>query len=274
MTGPYEVRIGHALITMIEPHPGHDHQYNRWYEDDHFYSGAMAMPWIFAGRRWVAPRELQALRYPDDSPLAQPLSLGKYISTYWITAGRYDEHRQWTSATHRRSLDDGRVVFGWASVYTSFQVYRGVVYRDPRGPRDIHALDYPYQGLVVEVVEGSSSREELLSWLQEDYLPSRLVGSAIAMTMIFEPRLLHPERPSQPPRSALERKPFEPEQLADLDRYVTLLSFTEVRPPECWTKDFARAGDVVESSGRGRVVFAAPFQPTLPGTDAYVDDLR
>ena len=69
--GPYEVRIGSALITMVEPHRGHEHAYNRWYEDDHFYSGAMAMPWMFAGRRWVAPRALQQLRYPEDSGIAQ-----------------------------------------------------------------------------------------------------------------------------------------------------------------------------------------------------------
>jgi len=78
--GPDEVVIGSALITMVEPHEGHEHAYNRWYEDDHFYSGAMAMPWMFAGRRWVAPTNLQALRYPDDSLIAQPLSAGKYIS--------------------------------------------------------------------------------------------------------------------------------------------------------------------------------------------------
>ncbi|MEU2338879.1 hypothetical protein ABZ608_35840 [Streptomyces sp. NPDC013172] len=29
--GPYGVRPGHALITMVEPHPGHEYAYNRWY---------------------------------------------------------------------------------------------------------------------------------------------------------------------------------------------------------------------------------------------------
>lgn len=77
--GPYDVAIGSALITMVEPHEGHEHAYNRWYEDDHFYSGAMAMPWMFGGRRWVAPTNLQAFRSPDDSLIAQPLSTGKYV---------------------------------------------------------------------------------------------------------------------------------------------------------------------------------------------------
>ena len=68
--------------------------YNRWYEDDHFNSGAMAMPWMFSGRRWVSPKPLQAMRYPADSAVAQPLDTGKYISIYWLTDGRYDEQHQ------------------------------------------------------------------------------------------------------------------------------------------------------------------------------------
>ena len=71
-TGAYEVTIGSALITMVEPHEGHERAYNRWYEDDHFYAGATAGPWMFAARRWVATRDLQSLRYPDDSPIARP----------------------------------------------------------------------------------------------------------------------------------------------------------------------------------------------------------
>ena len=157
MEGPYEVAIGRSLITLVEPDEGHEAEYNRWYEDEHFYSGAMAMPWLFAGRRWVAPRDLQALRYPENSLIAQPLSRGKYISVYWITAGRYEDHFAWTYSTHVRSMPDGRVDSGWASVFTSFQVYAGPVYRDEHGPRDIHALDYPYQGLVVEVVDAGET---------------------------------------------------------------------------------------------------------------------
>ena len=121
--GPYPAAIGSALITMVEPHEGHDVAYNRWYEDDHFYSGAMAMPWMFAGRRWVAPRELQALRYPADSAIAQPVSAGKYISLYWITEGRYEDHLRWTVATNQRLLPDGRVYLDRTHVYTSFQTY-------------------------------------------------------------------------------------------------------------------------------------------------------
>ena len=81
MEGPYEARLGHALITMVDPRPGEERIYNRWYEDDHYIAGAMAMPWMFAGRRWVATRDLQLLRYPQDSALARPVTKGCICST-------------------------------------------------------------------------------------------------------------------------------------------------------------------------------------------------
>src|SRR5262249_56051780 len=88
--GPYEVGLGGALITMVEPHPGHERAYNRWYEDDHFYAGATVGPWMFAARRWVATRDLQLMRYPTDSPVAQPVTIGAYTSVYWTIARHHD----------------------------------------------------------------------------------------------------------------------------------------------------------------------------------------
>ena len=41
--------------------------------------------------------------------------------------------------------------------FTSFQRYLGPIYRDDDGPRDIHSLNYPYGGLVVEVIDANDS---------------------------------------------------------------------------------------------------------------------
>lgn len=133
--GPYGVHPGHALITMVEPHPGHEYAYNRWYEDDHYYAGAMAMPWMYAGRRWVATRELQELRYPEKSAVAQPVTAGCYISTYWVTQGRYDEHMKWTVGINKRLNRDGRVYQDRTHVFTSFQDHAATVYRDGAAAR-------------------------------------------------------------------------------------------------------------------------------------------
>jgi hypothetical protein len=262
--GPYDVRIGSALITMVEPHPGHERAYNRWYEDDHFYSGAMAMPWMFAGRRWVAPRDLQELRSPSDSAIAQPVTAGCYLSTYWITEGRYEDHLRWTVATNQRLAPDGRIYGDRSHVYTAFQEYVGAVYRDAEGPRDIHSLDYPYGGLVLEVVDApeGTEREALWSWLRDEHIPSVLASSDVAMCLAFRPMPLPTDRQS-----------FV-HDLPGIDRRITLLWFTEHEPTDSWDASFAGEGAVVAASGLGRVELVAPFVPTLPGTERYVDELR
>jgi hypothetical protein len=261
--GPYEVRIGSALITMVEPHPGHERAYNRWYEDDHFYAGAMAMPWMFAGRRWVAPRDLQRLRYPADSAIAQPLNSGCYLSIYWITEGRYEDHIRWTVATNQRLGPDGRVYNDRTHVYTAFQSYDGCAYRDADGPRDIHALDYPFGGLVLEVVDAVGvDRDALWSWLRDEHIPDVLRGSAVAMCLAFHPMPLPADRQS-----------FV-RDLPGLDRRLTLLWFTDGSPADEWDRTFAGLGDAVAKDDKAKVELVAPFVPTVPGTERYVDELR
>jgi hypothetical protein len=262
--GPNATRIGAALITLVEPQEGHDHAYNRWYEDDHYYSGAMTMPWMFAGRRWVATRDLQALRSPADSLIASPLTAGKYLATYWITEGRYEDHLRWTVATNQRLLPDGRIYLERTHVYTSFQRYTGPVYRDPGGPRDVHALDHPYQGLVLEVLDAKPDveRAALNAWLRAEYLPARLANSPAAMTLVFEPMPLPADRMSYV------------DDVPGLEQRLTLLTLTDTPAADCWESTFAPTGAALAATGLGRVELAAPFLPTIPGTDTYVDQLR
>ena len=262
--GPYGPGIGSALITMVEPHEGHEHAYNRWYEDDHYISGAMSMPWMFAGRRWVATRELQDLRYPADSAVAKPVTAGCYITVYWINEGRYGDHMDWTVAINRRLLPDGRVFQERTHVFTSFQDYLGVVYRDGEaGPRDIHALNFPYEGLVVEVYDAGADQDPaaLTAWLKGEHIPGKLAGTPIAMAMLFEPMPLPGTTPTYV-------KPVE-----GVGKRVTVLYFLESAPAQSWHL-FTGDGKAAAEAGLGRLEFAGPFVPTIPGTDTYVDRLR
>jgi len=262
--GPYNVEIGSALITLVEPHPGHDEAYNRWYEDDHFFAGAMAMPWMFAGRRWVATRDLQALRQPRPSAIAEPLEAGKYLALYWITEGRYEDHMRWTAATNRRLFADGRVFQERTHVFTSFQRYRGAVYANATGPRDIHALDHPYQGLVLEAIDApdASTRERQLDWLRDERIPAVLAASGAAMCLLFQPTPL-----------PADKMPYV-KDVEGVDTRLTLLWFLPSDPREVWSEGFADAAAVVADAGHGRLELSAPFIPTIPGTDTYVDQLR
>ena len=66
------IELGHALITMVEPHPASVAEYNRWYEHDHFLSGVLTGPGAFAGRRFVATRDLKRSPVSGPSPIAHP----------------------------------------------------------------------------------------------------------------------------------------------------------------------------------------------------------
>jgi hypothetical protein len=35
----YAMKVGSMLLTLVDPNPGFEAAYNRWYERDHFYAG-------------------------------------------------------------------------------------------------------------------------------------------------------------------------------------------------------------------------------------------
>jgi hypothetical protein len=193
------------------------------------------------------------------------VTAGCYLSTYWVTEGRYDDHMKWTVGINKRLNRDGRVYRDRTHVFTAFQDHEATVYRDgAAGPRDFHALDHPYQGLVLEVVDAESAeqRTELLEWLRAKQLPRVLQDSPAAMVTIFRPTPLPGDRMTYV------------KQVEGVDTRLTLLWFLQDDPRECWEEHFAGRPEAVAESGLGRVELVAPFIPTVPGTDAYVDQLR
>ncbi|MEO8695756.1 MAG: hypothetical protein ABI658_19715, partial [Acidimicrobiales bacterium] len=91
----YPVKVGSMLLTMVDPVRGFEREYNRWYERDHFYGGCMIGPWLYAGSRWVAPRELKNLRWPTNGNVAEPVDAGSYVAIYWIEKGQHQAHIDW-----------------------------------------------------------------------------------------------------------------------------------------------------------------------------------
>ena len=261
--GPYEVKIGSALITMVEPHVGHEAAYNRWYEDDHFYGGAMAMPWMFAGKRYVATTELQALRIPTKSAVANPVELGKYIATYWITEGRYEDHLRWSVGTNQRLLADGRVYLQRDHIFTAFQEFLTSFQRDADGPKDIHVFDHNYGGLVVEVIDApeGGALDSIVDYVRTVRAPIAF-ANGVAQAVLFTPIPLPEDRMSYV------------KQVEGLGRRVTVLWFTDGDPRESWDAAFAGAVEQSKESGVGQAEFVAPFIPTVVGTNKYVDELR
>jgi hypothetical protein len=262
----HRLGIGGALISMVEPHVGHEYTYNRWYEDDHYYSGALYMPWMFAGRRYVATRDLQLLRRPEDSIIAAPVTAGCYLHLYWITPGHVDDHIRWSVSTNQVLRATNRIHLERTHVYTSFQDFVGSLAREHRGPRDYQALDHPHAGVVMEVVDagGGRSREELDEWLRNDYLPwlHRTPGNPINITVWFAPRPLP------------EDKQPDVADIPGVEKRITLLHFLDEDPRSSWATRFAENGARVEQGGAGHLRFTGPFVRVDHGTDRYVDQLR
>ena len=80
-----------------------------------------------------------------------------------------EDHEAWTRSTNVELTKQGRRVEQRDHVFTAFQGYRKATYRDARGPRDIHTLDYPYDGMVFEVINAKPgvARDELEAWVHD-----------------------------------------------------------------------------------------------------------
>ena len=89
----YPVKVGSMLLTLVDPNRGFEAAYNRWYERDHFYAGCMIGPFLFAGSRWVATRELKEARWPrGGETVASPTDAGSYVAIYWVERGHHADH--------------------------------------------------------------------------------------------------------------------------------------------------------------------------------------
>jgi hypothetical protein len=259
---PNRTALGGALITMVEPDPGYERTYNRWYEDDHFYSGAMVGPWAFAGARWVATRRLQLLRYPSRSRIAIPVTAGCYLSAFWVTKGHLDEYEEWSATVMRDVLyPEGRGFDHRTHIHSGFHSLAfSAVAMEPM--RVEHALDRRFPGLVLEVLEspGGHGSRPLLEWLRDEHVPAWMGRVGAAACAAFTARPL--------PSGSM---PFA-RQIEHLDSRLTLMWFLDQQPDVGWQETWA--GHDVTLGTRATVELCAPFIPTVPGTDNYVDEIR
>jgi hypothetical protein len=249
-----EIRLGSALFTLVEPHPGHEVAYNRWYERDHFYAGCLVGPWLFAGRRWVATRDLKDLRFGADPDVFGGVRQGSFLAVYWVIDGKHDEHFDWALDQVKWLHANGRMFEHRDHVHTLLYRYEWCSDRDGRGIPPELALDHPFGGLTVTMVERTEgvSTDDVRDWWQQ--------SGASGLCLGFTPIPLPPGAPvSQPGLDRLERR-------------TLLLGFSPDPPAEGWPEHRA-ACESAESRALGQVVWSAPFVPTVPGTDTYTDEL-
>jgi hypothetical protein len=257
------IKLGSILLTVVEPHKGHEVAYNRWYERDHFYSGVMIGPWTFAGNRYVATKDLKALRTPESAAVTGEQGKGSYVGVYWVLDGFHDLWNKWSVRQVRQLHAKDRMFEHRDHVHTLLYRFEWEYRREADGVPIELALDHPYEGFVpvwVEAAEGVS-RDELWSYLQEEYLPSLLPGTAAGLVGAFSPLPLLIDAPGDVPRQEAS------------DTLTLLIFFLDADPKDAWSDVFETGRERLAASGKGSVVAELPFKPTIAGTDIYTDEL-
>ncbi|MGE0878734.1 MAG: hypothetical protein AB7L13_07585 [Acidimicrobiia bacterium] len=265
----YPIKIGQVLFTMVDPHKGFEKAYNRWYERDHYYAGCMIGAAWFAGSRWVAPRELKDLRFPNPSPFAEPLDAGSYLSIYWTLKDWTEEQQAWGGTQVWWLYSNNRGFAERTHAHTGMYNYESAFNSNDDGVPVELALDYGYDAIGVVSVEPNAG-------VSHDELRDALAG--VASSTLFD------EGPKGPVRTvanigaiSMERPDGAESPMSlgtnggTLDR-VLQICFVEGDIRQCWGKFKAYAA-AIEATGKGKVSFAAPFFRTKTGSDNYVNDL-
>src|SRR3954452_16491018 len=214
----YAIKVGSILLTMVDPHQGFESAYNRWYERDHFYAGCMIGPFLFAGSRWVATRELKDLRWPqDDETVAKPFDAGSYVAIYWVEKGHHKEHfADWARPQVRTLYGEGRGFSERSHVHTVLFDHIGAVYSDDDPVPVELALDAVYDGLVIAWLDGLDGRtaQQLHDEVAAERLTAALAGSSIEIASSWTPSAGENEPKNVP--MDLGSKAGGPERLAQL----------------------------------------------------------
>jgi len=234
----FEVAIGTAIVAYIEPHPGHELEFNRWYERDHFYAATMDGPGVFAGGRWVATRACKDVR-PSVELFGDPRR-GSYLATCWLLPGMQSTWDGWVTEQMKvLAAEGGRMFAEREHVHTA--IYRFAWEHGVNGLYAAVALDRCFDGIVAVAFEGGHA-DRAAEWTRA------IVGVDVPVVVGLVPE-----------RVIMATAAAEP--------HLLVLAFCARDPLAVWKEQIAPA--LVDEP----VVFASPFLRTIPGTDTYVDDL-
>jgi hypothetical protein len=258
------IELGHALITMVEPDRETVAEYNRWYEHDHFLSGVLTGPGTFAGRRFLATRELKDRRAPDPSPVARPTDDGSFITIYWIEQDQLEAHCRWGFPEAGRLAGLGRMDPRRHHVSTS---YYDLVATSRRADHDVPvelALHHPYPGVVVVWTAARGPDGDHAGWAATDLGPGLVApGSAVAQVVTFRPTALPDGFPAMPGTIIGGDAP---------DDVLVHCCFVDADPRTVWSSPLADLA-ALDADAVAQPLLVAPFIPTVPGSDAHLDEL-
>jgi hypothetical protein len=253
------IRLGTMLWVFTDPHRGHEFAYNRWYERDHYYAGCMIGEYTVAGSRWVATAAHKDLRLPaDGTPMPFERRDGSYACLYFVLDGHHDEWDAWAAPAMHELYAQDRGFAARTHYNTGFYRLDWRSHRDPDPVPVELGLDHRYAGMVAVFLDADDA-SATDAWFAE-HLGDWLDGSPVASVMTLSSVPLSDEKPDfidADPRAAARR---------------LQIHFVEQDPSECWDR-FEQLADSLADSGSASVALAAPFIPTVVGTDRYIDEL-
>jgi hypothetical protein len=247
--------VGHAIIALHDPVRGHEAAFDEWYEADHMLAAGTMAPWTIGGMRWVADRELKALRYPAEGPFG-PATRGSYMMLFWIQRDRLADQQAWvTEAMVDIAAQDRNFADRDAVTATTYD-FVGHRSRDARGVPPVLALAHHFPGAVLVIAERAADTTvaALGDVLLDTLLGPQMAGSPLALVTAFAPRPKEAWWPAAYP------------QVEGVGDRLFLVCFTDTDPRAGWDSHFAGLGDALAASGAGRVLLAAPFVPASAGT--------
>jgi hypothetical protein len=249
------LELGHALITMIEPEPATLAEYNDWYERDHSLSGVMTGPGAFSMRRFVATRDLKALRAPADSPIARPLAEGSFIALYWFERDQLTAHADWGFPETARLHGLGRMRTDRRHVSTAYYDLVGATGRGAKPVPMELALAHPYDALVMIWTSAPTGHDGAAAGLRASLVDDT---SPIGNVVTFR------EAPVDPMPGAIIG-----ETAVDPATVLAHAAFVNGAVDEALV---GRITSAIAAAGLTPLL-VAPFVPTVPGTDIYLDQL-
>lgn len=249
------VAIGSVVFALIDPTPGREIAFNRWYERDHYYTAGIAAPGVFAAGRYVAPRSCKDLRRSGDDGVAGDAGRGSHLALYFVLDGHEVDRIGWATRQVAIAAEDDRLFSDREHLHTwSYRPAFSWIGVDGVAPG--LTLDRRYSG--ASVVFADRSDDVDAATLEASVQAACEQAAGVAVVLALTP--LAQVMPS--------------EWIGDLDpaRRSVFVCFHDGPVADGWRA--ARSIlDAPERDGLLRVAWASPFVATAIGTDIHADDL-
>lgn len=152
----FTVGLEGVVYTLVDVHDGHDADFERWYESDHYYAGGVLGPYVLSGRRWYAGRALRETRFVSaDCPLPDP-AMGTNLATYFLTVGGLEHFYEWIVPQLGNLRSNGRMFADRTHVNTDGYRFEQVLSFAGASTVAPHvALDHPFAAVFVAYMDPS-----------------------------------------------------------------------------------------------------------------------